>query len=188
MASYPTDEQLVEMTRRLTQAQIEFWRQETVFSWPWWLLAAMLILPWFAWYGLADKRRLVSLGIFLLVFMVLAITLDEAITSLSLRFYPHKLVPLLTRLTSTDYSVAPIMFTLAYQWFTSWRSFFRAAAVAAALISFVGEPVFKWLGFYVLIKWQYYYGFPVLLGMGLAAKWLTDRITAAAQAAKERGG
>jgi len=185
MANYPSDEQAVEMTKQVTQAQIEFWRHETLFHWQFWFLLVLLIIPWFIWYKLSDKKRFVSLGIFLLLYMILAITFDEVFTALSLRYYPHKLIPLLTRLTATDYSVVPILFTLAYQWFVPWKRFFGAITVMTMFISFVGEPLFKLLGLYVLIKWKYYYGFPVLLAMGLLSKWIVDTIMAVAQKESE---
>lgn len=181
MITYPSDEQVVEMTKQATQAQMEFWRHETLFHWQFCFLLAVLIIPWFIWYKLSDKKRFLSLGLFLLLYMVLTITFDEVLTALSLRYYPHKFIPLLTRLTATDYTVVPLLFTIAYQWFASWKRFLLAITVVAMFISFAGEPLFKLLGLYVLINWKYYYGFPIFLAMALLSKWLVDTIMAVAQ-------
>jgi len=123
MQNYPSDEQLVEMTRQLTQAQIDFWRHKTLFTWQWWFLVVLLIIPLIAWYKFADKKRLLQLILFFLLVMVMSITFDELFTILALRIYPHKFIPVLPRLTSVDYTIIPILFTLAYQRFVTWNSF-----------------------------------------------------------------
>ena len=154
MQNYPSDEQLAEMTRQLTQAHIDFWRQETLFSWQWWFLLVMLIIPLIAWYKFADKKRLLQLVLFFLLVMVMSITFDELFTILALRIYPHKFIAVLPRLTSVDYTIIPIMFTLAYQRFVTRNSFWGAATALALFVSFAGEPLFHWLGLYVLIQWK----------------------------------
>jgi len=179
-------EQLGQMMRQVTQAQIDLWWQGTVFTWRWWTLVVFVIGPWLIWFKLVDKKRFIQLVVFLLVSMVLTLTADEVFTCLPLRIYPHNLNPLLYRSFSLDYALIPILFTLIYQRFVAWNSYFWAATVLALLISFVGEPLFTLLGLYLLIKWKYYYGVPVYLVKGLFSKWLVDTIINKAQKARQR--
>ncbi len=178
-------EQLAEMMRHVNQTQIEFWRQETLFTWRWWVLVLLFFAPWFVWCKVADKKRLLPLVLFLLFIMVLTMTVDEIFTCLPLRFYSHNLNPLLYRSISLDYAFIPILFTLIYQWFVTWNNFFWAVTVLALFISFIGEPLFMWLGFYVLIQWNYFYGVPVYLAAGLLSKWFVDALLAKTQKARE---
>lgn len=180
-----TGEQLSEMMRQVNQYQIEFWRQETLFTWRWWVLVLLLFAPWLVWYKLADRKRFLQIVLFLLFIMLLTMTADEIFTSLPLRFYSHNLNPLLYRSLSLDYSLIPIMFALIYQHFVAWNNFFWAVTILALFISFVGEPLFTWFGFYVLIKWKYFYGVPVYLAAGLLSKWFVDSIMAKARKARE---
>lgn len=183
--NYPSGEQLGEMTKQIIQAHIDFWRQDTLFTWRWWVLVVLLFAPWLVWCKLAEKKRLVPLSLFLLFIMVMTMTFDELFCCLPLRFYPHNLNPLLYRSMPLDYALIPIIFTLIYQRFVAWNSFIWAVTALALFISFVGEPLFTSLGLYVLIKWTYFYGVPLYIAIGVLSKWLVDTITAKAQKAKK---
>jgi len=54
--NYPSDEQLAEMMRQLTQARIENFLGQHIGTWRWWVLVILLIAPWFIWYKLVDKK------------------------------------------------------------------------------------------------------------------------------------
>jgi len=174
MVKYPTDEELAEMVRQLTRARLDNYLGHQFGTWRWWILVALLIVPWFIWYKLADKKKIVELVMFGLIVMVFTITLDELGFELSLWNYPYEVFPMFPRLTSIDYTVLPIIFTLVYQYFPTWKSFFRALAVVAFVFAFVIEPFLVYLNFYVLIKWMYWYSFVVYLIMGLISKWMAQ--------------
>ncbi|MDR3563707.1 MAG: hypothetical protein P4N59_20050 [Negativicutes bacterium] len=173
MHSYPTDEQLAEMAQLLTQARIENWLGESLGTWRWWVLLALLFVPWFVWAKLADRKNLLELALFGMLIMVNSITLDELGFVLSLWHYPVDVIPVFPRLTSVDYTAVPIVFMLIYQYFPTWKSFFWALTIVAALFSFVVEPLIAKLGFYVLVKWMYWYSFIIYIIMGLLSRWLT---------------
>ncbi|MDR3589147.1 MAG: hypothetical protein P4N41_05750 [Negativicutes bacterium] len=172
MQNYPSVEQLAEMTRLLTQARIENWLMEGLGSWRWWVLAVLLIVPWAIWAKLLDKKKLLELALFGMFIMVDSITLDELGFELCLWNYPVDVLPVFPRLSSVDYTVVPIVFMLAYQYFSNWKSFFWALVTVSAVFSFVCEPFIAKLGFYVLIKWWYPYSFVIYIIMGLVSRWL----------------
>lgn len=176
MQNYPTDEQLAEMTRLLTQARIENWLEHGFGSWRWWLLLILLIIPWFIWYKIADKKKLAELVMFSLIIMVFTITLDELGFVLSLWYYPIEVIPMFPRLTSIDYTMLPIIFALLYQYFPTWKSFFWALVALSGVFSFIAEPIIIYLGFYVLIKWAHPYSFIGYIIMGLTARLLARNI------------
>lgn len=49
--------QLIECERLLFQQRYEYWT-DNVFTIRWWVLVICLILPWFIWYALIDKKRI----------------------------------------------------------------------------------------------------------------------------------
>ncbi|WP_236639226.1 CBO0543 family protein [Pelosinus sp. UFO1] len=173
MQNYPTNEQLAEMGRILTQARIENWFENTFGSWRWWVLVVLLIFPWFIWAKIVDKKKLHELALFGLLIMVSSITLDEVGFVLSLWNYPINVIPIFPRLTSADYTAIPIIYMLIYQYFAIWKSFLWALIVISVFFSFVIEPSIMKLGFYVLINWSFLYSFILYLVVGLSARWLT---------------
>ncbi len=158
--------------RLLTQARLENWLGKDLGSWRWWVLVALIIVPWFVWYKLADKKRLVELVMFGLIVMVFTITLDELGFSLSLWSYPVDVIWIFPRLTSVDYTAVPIIFMLLYQYFSTWKSFFWALVALSTLFSFVLEPSIVYFEFYILIKWSYLYSFNIYIIMGLISRLL----------------
>jgi hypothetical protein len=172
MNNYRSDQQITEMMRQLTQARIENWLGQDLGSWRWWVLAVLLIAPWFIWYKLADKKRLVELVMFGLIIMVYTITLDECGFVLSLWSYPLEVIPVFPRLTSVDYTMLPIIFMLIYQYFFTWKSFFWVLVAISSVFSFIAEPIIAHFGFYVLLKWSHLYSFIIYIVMGLTARWL----------------
>ena len=173
MQNYPSVEQISEMARMLTEARIENWLREGGGSWHWWVLVILLILPWFIWAKLVDKKKLLELAFFGMIIMVYSITLDELGFHLSLWNYPVDVIPVLPRLSSIDYTVMPIILMQIYQCFPTWKSFLWALVCVSFIFSFVVEPIIVKLGFYVLIKWMHYYSFVIYIFMGLTSRWLT---------------
>jgi len=142
-------------------------------AWRWWVLVALMFVPWFMWAKLVDKKKLLELSFFGMIIMVTSITLDELGFELSLWNYPVDIFLIFLRLSSVDYTVIPVVFMLIYQYFSNWKSFFWSLVALSLIFSFVAEPIIVKLGFYVLIKWMYHYSFIIYIIMGLLAKWLT---------------
>jgi len=173
MENKPSIEQIAEMLKQLTHARIENWLGADLGTWRWWALLVLLIVPWFVWYKVVDKNRLPELILFGLIVMVFTITLDEVGYNMTLWSYPFDVIPIFPRLSSVDYTVVPIIFMLKYQYFSTWKSFFRALVAVAFVFAFVVEPIIVKLGFYVLIKWKYWFSFLIYIPMGLLSKWIT---------------
>jgi len=181
VTNYVSAEQLAEMMRLITQARIEYWLRDVFGSWRWWVLLLLFIAPWVVWYKLADKKKLPELALFGLMVMVSTITLDELGFALSLWSYPADVIPIFPRLTSVDYTVLPISFTLTYQYFPTWKSFFWALVVISGVFSFVVEPIIAYLGFYVVIKWFYWYSFILYIATTLLLRWIARKFFDIAQ-------
>jgi len=186
MQNYPSIEQLAEMVRLLTQARIENWLGECVGSWRWWLLLGVSIIPWLFWIKVAARKQIHELMLFGLFMILGSLTLDELGFELSLWSYPFSLIPVFPRLASADYTMLPVVYMLVYQYFPTWKSFFRASVVVAFVFSFIAEPLLVKFGFYVLIKWTYWVSFIVYIPLGLLARWITKLLMDTARKANEK--
>jgi len=69
-----------------------------------------------------------------------------------------------------------MVFMLTYQYFPTWKRFFWALVAVSAVFSFIVEPIIVYLGFYVILKWLYWYSFIIYIVMGLLSRWLVVTI------------
>lgn len=167
------------MVSELRHAQFEIWLAEEVGTFHWWLLVAILVLPWIFAFRFFDRSRLRELVLFGTFIAIETITLDEVGFSLFLWTYPVQLLPFFPRLTSIDYSALPIIYVLIYQYCTTWQSFFRTLVAFSVVAAFVIEPTLVRLNLYFLIKWYYWYSFPIYIIMGLITRWIVRKIISA---------
>jgi hypothetical protein len=56
----------------------------------------------------------------------------------------------------------------------------------AGIFCFVFEPILVWGGFYEIIKWKYYYGFPIYIMMAIFIRWTVIKIYTIAENAKAK--
>ncbi|HWR56117.1 MAG TPA: CBO0543 family protein [Negativicutes bacterium] len=175
----------LELQKLLTDLRIDLWLQEDVFHFRWWFLLGLFFLSASVWCKVVDKSRLPKMVLFLVLTTIITLILDEFGEELTLWDYPTDILPVFPPLTAVDLASLPIIYSLIYQYFGTWKSFSLAAIIMAAVFSFILEPVLVWGGFYQLLKWKYYYGFPIYFAMALFIRWLVVMIYAAAEKAEE---
>lgn len=168
----PCFEQIQEMQKQAIELQIYSWTHNEVFSFQWWLLMALLIVPWFIWWKLVDKKRLLEILLFGFLVITVATTLDEFGCQLNLWEYPYDIEPLFPRLIPVNFTALPVIFMLVYQYFPEWKSFIRANVIMAVVLSFIAENILKWAKIYVLLKWESYYSLPIYIMIGISLRWL----------------
>ena len=169
---------IVQTLSIFTDMRMEQWLQETLYTWQWWLLVALLIAPWILWWHVVDKKRfteIVLLGMFVLA---TCSWMDEVGCEMILWYYPYKLLPVYPQLVPINYAVIPVTYMLIYQYFRPWRSYIVAMVINAALFSFVAEPSLNYLGMYKLVKWYYYYSFPIYIIIAVSHRWLVEIVLA----------
>ncbi|HMM22132.1 MAG TPA: CBO0543 family protein [Selenomonadales bacterium] len=177
----------VELQRLLTRMRVEEWLQGGVFNFRWWLLLALFFVSAFVWYRLVDKRRLPEMVLYVGLTTIITLVLDEFGEELVLWDYPTDILPIFPPLTAVDLASLPMIYSLIYQYFGTWRSFTWATVIMATVFCFVLEPVLVWGGFYQLLKWRYYYGFPIYIALALFIRWMVVTIYALAEKAEEKG-
>lgn len=176
MAELPSFDQVLDAQNISIQLQIHHWLKYELFTPQCGLLLLMLILPWFIWWKLADKKRFLEIIIYGLLISIVSTLLDEVGCQLNLWEYRYDIEPLFPRLIPMNYTMLPVGYMLIYQHFAKWKSFIAASIIMAAVFAFIGEPVMAMTGIYVLLKWKHFYSFPIYLILAIifkgALKWI----------------
>lgn len=178
MSSFPTDEQLAQMTKELTQARIENWQATDLFTWQWWLILATFIIPWIIFCFIGDRKQLPKLILFGTLLMLLTITFDLSGFEFGLWYYPFKILPLGPLIAYIDVSPLPIIYMLEYQYFPKWKDFIKVSVITGFVFSFCFEPILVALGLYTLIRWEHYYGLPFYVLMPIVMRMVVEKIYA----------
>jgi len=176
MDEYPSFEQVLDAEEKVTQIEYMHWIKNEVFTFQFWLLVAMLIVPWIIWWKLVDKKKFLEISIYGLLVITVVTFLDEVGCQLNLWEYRFDIEPLFPRLIPMNFAMFPVGYTLVYQYFPKWKSFIIANIVTGALFAFVGEPIFIAIKIYVLLGWKHIYSFPIYIVIAIALKALTQLI------------
>ena len=135
--------------------------KEYVFTWRWWLAAAMLIIPWIIWFLLRDKK---STGRFLLSgFFIYFITsfLDSSGVPFGLWHYNFTPLPYIhSFFIPWDFSLFPVTVMLMLQYKPKVSPYIKAL-IFSLFTAFIAEPLFAWTHIYEPDRWKYYYGVPI---------------------------
>jgi len=177
----PSDAEIVEMTKVLTQARIANWLTGTLFTWRWWFVLALLILPWVGFFYAADRKKLPRLFLHGTFLFILILPLDIFGYEIGIWAYPCKILPFGPLIAFIDAGPMPVIYMLEYQYFPKWRSFLAMSIIAALIFAFIFEPIVQAMGLYTPLSWKYSYSFPIYAVLPLLSRWAVDRIFAAAE-------
>ncbi|MDR4948098.1 CBO0543 family protein [Neobacillus cucumis] len=156
----------------------EYWINNDLFSWQWWFLLLTTILTWIVWVKTVDKKRthlILNYGLFFGIFSFVfdMIGVNHGAWAYPIRLYWAFIPPLLP----FDLTYLPVIFMVTYQRYGQrWFSFILALIVISAVISLLIEPLFHWMGIYVMYKWKYIYSFPLYILLASFVKFLVELI------------
>jgi len=174
----PSQEIIYELEKQLTQARIQNWINQDLFSYQWWILLGALVVPWWVWWKHVDKSRLIEITLLGLMTWIITSFLDAILSELCLWEYNYYVIPLWPRLISADFTIVPVIYMFVYQYFREWKGFLIAMLVVSVLFTFIGELLLVWLNIYTLNEWKHYYSFPIYFVLGASVKYLTQWILA----------
>lgn len=163
---------------KLTTTRFEEWISNDVFRFRWWVLLAVFILSILIWWKLADKSRLTELILFAGIVTIIILALDELGEELALWDYPVEILPLFPPIASIDLASLPLVYSLMYQHFKTWKSYTIASIIMSILSCLVLEPLFVLSGIYQMITWKSYYGLPLYFTIAICAKIALAKISA----------
>ena len=168
-----TDE-IFKLYHELNKRLYTIWKNEILFTWQWWLLLALSVLPWIIWYLIRDKEstgRLLYAGFCV---MVISTFLDFIGIAAGLWEYPLKLIPFIQSLAPWNVTLLPVVTMITLQFMPRIRPLIKAVIYSASG-SFILQPVSQWLGLYKPNGWKDYYSFPVLITIYLISNFLVSK-------------
>ena len=167
----------VEIQRQLTSIHIEEWLKEDVFRLRWWLLIGLILLFLSIWFKASDKSRFHAVCMFAALTAIIAMGINEYGDELTLWDYPTDVLPIFPPLSSINLIAMPLIYSIAYQYFNTWKSFILAVLVATAIMCLILEPVFALADLYQLLCWRYVYNIPIYIAAAIGVRALINKIT-----------
>lgn len=148
------------------------WKEDTLFHWDFWLSLLFTILPILFWIWFRKKEstnRLLFSGMFV---FIIASWLDFLGVQYGKWYYTGKVIPSIPSYVPWDWSILPVFVMTLIQIKPNYSPFLKSL-IFAGVSTWVGEPIFLWLGFYVMKDWHIYYSFPGYIVIYLIAHRLS---------------
>ncbi|WP_391563896.1 CBO0543 family protein [Paenibacillus cremeus] len=171
----PSFDEVNEMRKKFLDSYHEYWLENAFLTWQWWLLLITVICSWVVWWKVVDKRRIHLILNFGFLYGIISLILDMVGMNHLLWAYPIRLYwAFIPPLLPFDLSYLPIIFMLVYQRYgrKSTTKVLIAFTITSAIISFVVEPFFHWIGIYEMYKWKYIYSFPIYITLAFLVRFL----------------
>jgi hypothetical protein len=165
---------IIDKLRELNKLQDSHWLQDTLFTWQWWFGVTLTVIPWILWIVVRKKdstNRLLFIGFFV---MLITSYLDLTGVELTLWYYEYKVVPTILAHIPWDFSLFPVSIMLLLQYKPDFNPYIKSLCFGV-FCSFICEPIFTKLHFYVPIKWKNIYSFPVYILLYLICHILSRR-------------
>lgn len=150
----------------------DYWMKNTFLHWDFWVSISLSILPWLLWAYFRKKESQGRLLLAGLLMIIVSTWFDFLGVITGLWFYTGKVIPTIPTYIPWDFCILPVIVMLTIQTKPSIRPWKKGILFSAGA-SFIGEPIFKWLGFYVDVNWNELYSFPIYFIIYL----LCDRMT-----------
>lgn len=113
----------VEIQRQLTSLRIDEWLRQDVFHFRWWFLLVLFIVSVLVWWKMVDKTRLHEISLYAALTTIITIGINEYGEELTLWDYPTDIIPIFQPLSSLNLASLPMIYSLVYQYFGTWKSF-----------------------------------------------------------------
>lgn len=164
-------ERIGEFYSKIKEAHMEyfnFWLHHTLFHWDFFLSFILSVVPWVLWIKYRKKEsthRLLFAGV---VVSGISALLDFWGSMYGLWYYSGKMIPTMPSYLPWDFCIIPVIVMLLLQYKPKTSPMLKAL-IFAGISSFVGEPLFLWIGLYIMTKWSIFYSFPIYFFIYLAA-------------------
>ncbi|MEQ6376145.1 CBO0543 family protein [Bacillaceae bacterium S4-13-56] len=150
---------LFKQFHQLQTEHYHYWLEHTLWSLHFWILLFLATVPWIFWYKYKKEKREVRLLLAGGFALVTSAYLDFLGIVLGLWEYKAMLIPTIPAFMPWDITLIPVTIMVWIQAFPKWSSL-KKGMVYAAIVSFVGEPVFIWIDLYNQKMWNSFYSFP----------------------------
>ncbi|MGI6119872.1 MAG: CBO0543 family protein [Desulfosporosinus sp.] len=160
--------------QKIFEIVYQYWLNDVLLTWRWWLLVILTIVPWIIWLLLRKKDSTYRLLLAGLSAALIASYLDKFGYWLSLWSYPIITMPIMPPHSPWNLTLAPVLIMLTIQ-FKPQISPYLKAVVFSLVCAFVFQPLSDLLGFYNPKVWHHYYSVPFFIVIYLIAHFLATR-------------
>jgi MFS superfamily sulfate permease-like transporter len=171
----PVDK-IVELRRQITQISHEHWINDTQFTLKWWLMVLAVVVIWFVWWKLLDKKRFNEIGLIGFITAVLNFVLNSFGIENCLWAYPDQILGVVRTWSILELSFMSVSIMLLNQYFKEWRKYLIAVIIFGAIGSFIAQPVFIYFDKFKLYNWRNLYSFPIYIFIGILVKFVALKI------------
>ncbi len=175
MTNTPKD---IEIQKQLTEIHIENWRNNVLYHPKWFILILIILTLFFIWWKAAHKQRLKDISLYGGIFYILILGIVEYGEELILWEYPLDVIPVFPALSAINLICLPVLYSLSYEYCKSLKEFLLSSIIISGFMCFIFEPLLSLAGFYYLIKWRYYFSFPLYALLSIFVWYLTNKIRA----------
>lgn len=142
------------------QEYFTYWLENTFLHWDFWLSLSFSVIPWVLFILFRKKEsthRLLYVGLFAII---IASYLDFLGVVMGLWYYVGNVLPTIPPYVPWDFSIIPVFIMFLIQFQPEIKAYWKGLFFAGTA-TFIGEPFFRWLGFYVVEDWSKLYSFPI---------------------------
>ncbi|WP_018931829.1 CBO0543 family protein [Gracilibacillus lacisalsi] len=170
--NYPSFEKILDLQYKLADYRKQYWIEHDLFTWQWWLLLLVFIIPWVIWYKVIPKEKKAECLSYGLLLGLLASQLDEIGINSGAWAYSYQLTQLNRGLNPYNFSFIPVAYMIAYYYFPKWKHFILANVAIAILAAFITEPILTKMGIYKTFYWKSLYSFPIYILLPIIFRFL----------------
>lgn len=164
-------EKINKLTDKLNQLEMDWWINHDLFSFQWWIILIVNVV-----FFILFLTRIFEISITFIIAFVLVGIIDDIGEYFGLWDYPHQFIQFTARFNAVDFALVPSIIALIFQMFSKWRYFLIADFSFSSINSFIGVPIFVYLGLYKLHNWNYLYSFLTLFVAVILVKIIVDFI------------
>jgi uncharacterized membrane protein YeaQ/YmgE (transglycosylase-associated protein family) len=155
--------EIMDVQKTLHNLRFDYWLDHDLFSWQWWVLLIMFLVPWVIWYKVIPKEKKAEVLSFGLLIGLLSSQLDELGVMTGTWSYPYQLVQTNRGLNPYNFTLIPVGYMIVYHYFKKWKHFIAGNIVIGLVAAFIAEPLLKFTGIYKPIHWSYFYSLPIYI-------------------------
>lgn len=152
-------EQISKWEERVTHLSIDYWLNYShIYTWQFWFLIGLLVVPLVALFILLDRRKAFHLGFFGLNVHVWFHYIDLYGEINRLWGYPYKVIPFLRSSFALDSAVIPVSYLLLYQWaINRGKNYYFYLTGLCFFFAFLFKPALVEFGVFRLYKGVNYF-------------------------------
>ncbi|MDC3415837.1 CBO0543 family protein [Aquibacillus salsiterrae] len=172
-----TYDKIIQNKKEAIELHNNYWLSEVVYSYQWWLIITLLIVPWILWFILTDRSRKKKQLIVGLIVMIVSYLMDQIGSAMLLWHYPYTLTPLERSVFDpVDLSVLPVSYMLIYQYFTKISSYLTVAVLFSFCAAFIGGNLAEAIHVYDIINWQHIFSVPIYFSMFVLLRLIVKKL------------